>query len=142
MALSASALPDARNGEVSVPVDPAIEETLQRWAAAFASNDIAAEITFYGPVVSPYFHVHDVKRETIESDKRNLFDKGVRLVNYSIRSLNITMVSRDEAVALLTKDWQTREGAEYSRSTRSRLHLKRFDSEWKIVGEQDLGSAR
>ena len=124
--------------KTEVPQDPTIEETLDRWAAALAQNDVSTEIRFYGPEVDPYFRKHHVSRQFIEADKKTLFDRGVRLTSYQVRDLFITMNSPDEAIVLLTKEWQTQEGAEYARTTRSRLHMKRLNQDWKIVGEQDL----
>ena len=132
--------PEATLPGADIAQDPAIEQTLDRWAEAFALNDISSEVSFYAAEVDPYFRVHNVSRQFIESEKQKLFDRGVRLTSYHIRDLRITMNSPVEAVVLLTKDWQTQEGAENARSTRSRIHLRLFNQEWKIVGEQDLTS--
>lgn len=132
--------PIAVRPENDISPDPAIEQTLNQWAAALARNDVSAQVGFYATEVDPYFLMHAVSRQYIERDKQKLFDKGVRLTSFHIRDLIVSMISSNEATVLLTKDWQTREGAENARSTRSRLHLKRFDEGWKIVGEQDLRS--
>src|ERR1019366_8791833 len=87
--------PIAIRPENDIPPDPAIEQTLNQWAAALARNDVSAQVGFYATEVDPYFLMHAVSRQYIESDKQKLFDKGVRLTSYHIRDLLITMTSLD-----------------------------------------------
>ena len=128
----------SKNAETPSSTESAITEMVSHWAAAHAANDVEATASSYAATVDPYFNLHNVTREFILQDRQSLLNKGLRLSQYQVVNVVVTMNGDKDATVNFEKLWSTRSGDSTPTRTRSQLHVHDFDGRWLIVGERDF----
>lgn len=126
------------SAETASSTESAITEMVSHWAAAHAANDVEAIASSYAAMVDPYFNLHNVTREFVLQNRQNLLDKGLRLSQYQVVNVIVTMNGDKDATVNFEKLWSTRSGDSTPTRTRSQLRVHAFDGRWLIVGERDF----
>jgi len=126
------------NAEAPSSTESAITDMVSHWAAAHAANDVEATASSYAATVDPYFNLHNVTREFILQNRQSLLDKGLRLSQYQVVNVIVTLNGDKDATVNFEKLWSTRSGDSTPTRTRSQLHVHDFDGRWLIVGERDF----
>jgi ribosomal protein L40E len=116
-----------------------IQKTLNDWARAMNSNDVALQMRYYSDRLDRYFLARNVTQHFVVQDKARFYRKGNYIVAFHIGNVTVDEQSAQQAVVSLIKYWQIFNGSgTRSGETRSRLWLTRRGNQWTITGEQDL----
>jgi serine/threonine protein kinase len=126
------------SAEAASSTESAITEMVSHWAAGHAANDNEAIASFYAAMVDPYFDLHNVTPAFILQNQGNLLNKGIRLSQYQVVNVIVTMNSDNDATVNFEKLWSTRPGGSIPNHTRSQLQVRNFDGKWLITGERDF----
>jgi ketosteroid isomerase-like protein len=128
--------------EVAVPKSDShadIQNTLNDWAKAMNSNDVALQMRYYSDRLDRYFLARNVTQDFVVQDKARFYRKGNHIVAFHIRKVIVDEQSPQQAIVSLIKYWEIFNGSgTRSGETRSRLWLTRRGNQWTITGEQDL----
>lgn len=119
---------------------PAIVQTLDRWASAIEENDPTKTASCYGENVQRYFRARNLSREQVLADREAQAASGRRIIRFQLSDLQFEDVTPSSAKISLTKSYEVEDSgtAPIDRKTHSRLWLTKTELGWKITGEQDL----
>ncbi len=128
------------------PADPRREAgevwaLLNRWVAASNAGDPDVEAAFYGPRVERYFLQQNVDNAYVRDNLKHARETGSEATDFSISSPSIGFMDDGAArVTMISNFTANRSGAGGSRqvSTHSELHLRKYQSGWKIVYQRDF----
>jgi hypothetical protein len=116
-----------------------IQKTLNDWAKAMNSNDVALQMRYYSNRLDRYFRARNVTQKFVVQDKARFYGKGNHIVAFHIGNVTVDKQSARQAAVSLIKHWEIFNGSgTKSGETRSRLWLTRRGNRWIITGEQDL----
>ena len=117
-----------------------MRDTLRRWAHAMTLNDPQAEAVEYAPRLDRYFLRRDVTQAFVEADKAAYLRRGNLTASFAVEDVRFENETAYAADVRLIKDvaWERSPDGADDMLIRSRLHLVRTGSGWKIAGEQDF----
>ena len=118
-----------------------IQLVLRRWQTALLSNDAAQVAPSYSASVERYFLQTGVSRNYVREYMRAEEARGLQLMSYDLRDVQIEHVSAGEVdVRFVAKFTVRTPNEERSGSARTLLKLRPEDGDWKIFYERDYRS--
>ncbi|HYZ87645.1 MAG TPA: hypothetical protein VE621_24730, partial [Bryobacteraceae bacterium] len=125
---------DGSRSRESAP-KPDVRDILDRWATAARTGDMAAQSTFYAPVVERYFKARNVSRDWIRRDKERDAESSGPLTELQLGNVSVREVNPNTALVSFNKTWANAKGA--SGKVRSEIRMEKSDDgNWQITSER------
>jgi len=131
--------PHSRAEQVAVapaapaPDTAAINNFLDRWAAALNTGDVETAAQCYAPLVTTYFTRHNLTRDAV---RQSILRARARPDLYRISGIAITPTGDTGAVVTFRKHWQPSARAKPAAEELERMTLVRTGKTWQISSEQ------
>jgi hypothetical protein len=116
---------------------------LEQWVDALRGRDPELQASFYADTVDHYLGDSSVSKDELTTEFRSAIQARDGLWTVKLENISVNPLASDHVTVRLTKHFMQMDDSQdkpeqiADHYVKSRLELRKFDGEWKIVSEQD-----